>query len=135
MTSTVPNLIVAEQLDSWFRSIVKLADDSLFSIVPDGPHRSVVVIDVLARNARTALLFKQELDEALVQAGLANPPIYPDSENRNIALGLAINWGIRFLLAYAQECAPHLAVSRRRDLAWVARQLDKPQARGAETGN
>ncbi len=71
-----------------------------------------------------ARLFKQQLDEAIVHSGLAAPS-YLDKQDREIALGLAVNWGMRFLLAYAQECGPHLAESCHKDLAWIARQLSR----------
>ena len=35
-----------------------------------------------------------------------------------MALGLAINWGMRLLLAYALECS--ISSSNRKDLAWIA---------------
>ncbi len=43
---------------------------------------------------------------------------YLDKENRQVALGLAINWGMRLLLAYALECS--ISSSNRKDLAWIA---------------
>jgi len=51
---------VAEQLDDWFRSIVHSTSESLFSIVPEGPHRDAVVLDVLKSKAR--ILSEAELD-------------------------------------------------------------------------
>jgi hypothetical protein len=176
---------VAEQLHDWFGSVLRLSDDSLFSIVPDGPHRDAVVLDVLKRNARIislseldsegklysplcfflaaacrklgtslgvghwraaldnvvhlhehlmsagaefaiiglevgspAVLFKQEFDEAVSQASLAGGVSYLNKEDRQVALGLAINWGMRLLLAYALECS--INASNRKDLAWIA---------------
>lgn len=178
---------VAEQLHNWFGSVTRLTDESLFGIVPEGPHRGAVVLDVLTHNARIlsasepdgegklysplclflaaacrklgtslgaghwraavgnvvhlqqqmvsgrtesaavgleigspATLFKQQFDEAIIQTGLAGAPSYLDKENREIALGLAINWGIRLLLAYALECRLSVTDSNRKDLAWVA---------------
>ena len=178
---------VAQQLHDWFHSVLRVTDKSLFGIVPAGPYRGAVVLDVMTRNARilaeseidnegklyapicfflaaacrrlgTALgvghwradvdnvihlqeqrvsaraesatvglelgsparLFKQQLDEAIIQAGLAGGPSYFDRENREIALGLAINWGLRLLLAYALEGGRSLPDSNRKDLAWVA---------------
>jgi len=67
-----------------------------------------------------AALFKQELDEAILQASLAGGVSYPNKESRQVALGLAVNWGMRFLLAYALECGPSTPDSNRKDLAWVA---------------
>jgi hypothetical protein len=182
---------VAEQLHEWFRSIVHLTDESLFSIVPKGPHREAVVLDVLRRNARIlsesdldskdslysplclflaaacrmlgislgvghwraavdnvvhlegrlvsaraesatvgleigspAVLFKQELDEAINQASLAGGVSYLDKENRQIALGLAINWGMRLLLAHALEHSHSMKHSDRKDLAWVGKLVE-----------
>jgi hypothetical protein len=48
-----------------------------------------------------AVLFKQEFDEAVSQASLAGGVSYLNKEARQVALGLAINWGMRLLLAYA----------------------------------
>jgi len=176
---------VAEQLHNWFGSILRLTDENLFSIVPEGPHRDAVVLDDLRRNARVisqseldtegklysplcfflaaacrrlgtslgvghwraaldnvvhlhehlmsagsefaiiglevgspAVLFKQEFDEAISQASLAGGVSYLNKEDRQVALGLAINWGMRLLLAYALECS--ISSSNRQDLAWIA---------------
>ncbi|MGO8786956.1 MAG: hypothetical protein ACLQVL_06180 [Terriglobia bacterium] len=180
---------VAEQLHDWFASILRLTDESLFSIVPEGPHRDAVVLDVLKRNARIisqseldrggklysplcfflaaacrklrtslggrhwraaldnvvhlqehlmnagaefstigleigspAALFKQEVDEAINQAALAGGVSYLNKEDREVALGLAVNWGMRLLLAYALECP--INSSNRKDLGWVAGLLE-----------
>jgi hypothetical protein len=176
---------VAEQLHEWFGSILRLTDETLFSIVPEGPHRDAVVLDVLRRNARVVsqseldtegklysplcfflvaacrklefslgvghwraaldnvvhlhehlvsagaelatnglevgsptVLFKQEFDEAIRQASFAGGVSYLNKEDRQVALGLAINWGMRLLLAYALECS--ISSSNRKDLAWIA---------------
>jgi hypothetical protein len=50
-----------------------------------------------------AAVFKSLFDEALVNAGVTDRPTILVEKNRRTALGLAINWGIRFLLAYALE--------------------------------
>lgn len=177
---------VAEQLHAWFRSIIRLTDENLLSMVPEGPHRDAVVLDVLRRNARIlsesridgegklysplcfflaaacrklgislgvghwqaalenvvrleqqlaiareesasvgleigspVVLFKQQFDEAISQAGLAGGVSYLNKENREVALGLAINWGMRFLLAYALECCRSMTSTNRKDLSWV----------------
>ena len=188
MTRSDLHQAVAKQLHDWFHDVLRVTDKRLFGIVPAGPHRGAIVLDVMTRNARIILagseidnegtlysplclllaaacrklgttlgvghwraavdnvihlqeqtvsaraesatvglelggparLFKQQLDEAIIQAGLAGGPSYLDRENREIALGLAINWGIRFLLAYALECGRSLPDSNRKDLAWVA---------------
>jgi hypothetical protein len=178
---------VAEQLHDWFLSILRLTEESLFSIVPEGPHRDAVVLDALKRNARIlsqseldsegklysplcfflaaacrklgtslgvghwraaldnvvhlqqrivsaraesatvgleigspAALFKQEFDEAINQAAVAGGVSYLNKEDRQVALGLAINWAMRLLLAYALECSPLTNDPNRRDFAWVA---------------
>lgn len=183
---------VAEQLHDWFLSILHLAEESLFSIVPEGPHRDAVVLDAIQRNARIlsqseldsegklysplcfflaaacrklgtslavghwraaldnvvhvqqrigsarvesaavgleigspALLFKQEFDEAINHAAVAGGVSYLNREDRSVALGLAINWAMRLLLAYALECSGSMNGSDRKDLAWVG-QLVRP---------
>ena len=67
-----------------------------------------------------AVIFKHQFDEAINQAALAGGVSYLSKENREVALGLAINWGMRFLLAYAFECCRSMTGSNRKDLAWVA---------------
>jgi hypothetical protein len=185
MTAIDPSA-VAGQLHDWFASISHLAEETLFGVVPEGPHRDPVVLDTLKRNARIlsqaevdkdgklysplcfflsaacrklgvslaaghwraamnnvidlqnrlvstraesdavgldigspAILFKREFDEAIRQSGLAGSVPYLDKENREVALGLTINWGMRFLIAYALECTSSNG-SGREDLAWVA---------------
>jgi hypothetical protein len=178
---------VAKQLQGWFGSILHVTDESLFSIVPEGPHRDAVVLDVLKRNARNlvqreldsegglysplcfflaaacrklgaslgaghwraalenvvnleqrlahdraesaivgleidspAIRFKHELDEAITQSAIAGGLSYLNKEDRQVALGLAINWGMRLLLAYAAESFRATNGSDRKDLAWIA---------------
>ena len=178
---------VAEQLNDWFHSILHITDESFFSIMPEGPHRDAVVLDVLKRHARMlsgsdldtegklysplclflaaacrklgtslgvghwraavdnlvhlrqqlisvraesaevgleiggpASLFRQELSEAINQAALNGGVSYLSREDRQIALALSINWGIRLLLAYAVDCCGWMAPSNRKDLAWMA---------------
>ena len=67
-----------------------------------------------------AVFFKQEFDEAINQAAFVGGVPYLDKEGRQVALGLAINWGMRLLLAYAWECFGSKNPSDRKDLAWVA---------------
>jgi hypothetical protein len=50
---------------------------------------------------------------------------YLNKEDREVALGLAVNWGMRLLLAYALEGTRSMDGSNRRDLAWIAN-LVKP---------
>jgi hypothetical protein len=190
MTATDPQS-AAVQLHDWFESILRLTEESLFSIAPEGPHRDAVVLDTLRRNARIlsqaeldyegklygplcfflaaacrrlgtslaaghwraamnnvidlqnrlvsardeshdvgldigspAVVFKREFDEAIQQSGLAGGASYLGKDDRAVALGLAINWGMRLLIAYALECSRSDG-SDRKDLAWV-RSLVKP---------
>lgn len=185
----------AEQLHEWFRSILRLTEEELFGIMPEGPHRDAVVLDALKRNARIlaqseidsegklysplcfflaaarrklgtsldvghwkaalenvvhlqqrmanarpeldtvgleigspAVLFKQEFDEAIGQAAIAGGVSYLNIEDRQVALGLAINWGMRLLLAYAMESFPALTLSGRKDLAWIGELVGKAAA-------
>jgi hypothetical protein len=60
MTATDPQSI-AVQLHDWFESILRLTEESLFGVAPEGPHRDAVVLDTLKRNARD-LLNQAELD-------------------------------------------------------------------------
>ena len=190
MTEAFDSHAAADALHEWFRSVVRIADKSWFSMAPEGPHRNAIVLDVLTRNARTlaskevdregtlysplsyflaaasrqlraplglghweaavenvnllrlqmtsareessrmglelgspAQLFKQELDEAIRHAGLSGKPSFLGKQDREIALGLAVNWGLRFLLAYALECDRHPDPGRK-DLTWIAGRLD-----------
>ena len=60
MTATDPRS-AAVQLHGWFESILRLTEESLFSIAPEGPHRDAVVLDTLKRNARM-ILSQADLD-------------------------------------------------------------------------
>ena len=44
MTATDPQSI-AVQLHDWFESILRLTEESLFGVAPEGPHRDAVVLD------------------------------------------------------------------------------------------
>ena len=69
---------------------------------------------------RRSTFFKGLFDQSLADAGLTDRPTHPthpthlDRANRRTALGLAVNWGLRFLIAYAEQatdvagapCAP-----------------------------
>lgn len=178
---------VAGQLDGWFQSVLRLSDEGVFSIAPEGPHRRAVILDVARRNARILLnigaegsgeiysplcfflaaacrllgislgtghwcaalenvsglrhklqlsraeshglgldtgspsmLFKQEFDEAVCQASLVGGTGRLSEGDRHVALGLAINWGMRLLLAKALEVPPAPREPQVRDLAWVS---------------
>ncbi|MEW6753234.1 MAG: hypothetical protein AB1505_19980 [Candidatus Latescibacterota bacterium] len=185
---------IAAELHQWFQSVLDLTEKGLFGIVPEGPHRGAVVLDVLARNARLiadaalddegklyapvtlvlaagsrqlsvalgighwraavgnvlrlrqqiagvatsaavalelgnpAAVFYHELQEALRQSGVTGVPSYLDDESRRIALGLALNWGMRFLLAYALACRLPPEPSGRKGLAWIAKTLSTTTA-------
>lgn len=68
-----------------------------------------------------ASIFKSLMDEALIHAGVTDRATILDEQNRRTALGLAINWGMRFLLTYALEARPRPTGRRAEshDLAWV----------------
>jgi hypothetical protein len=70
-----------------------------------------------------AMLFKAEFDEAIRQAGLVEDTSFLSKEDRQVAIGLAVNWGMRLLLAYALETPRPDQPSGRRDLTWLAEQL------------
>jgi len=70
-----------------------------------------------------AKFFKQELEQAIQNAGLGGRPSYLEREDREIALGLAVNWALRFLPAYASECH-RLPTTDRRDLSWIGALVD-----------
>ncbi len=179
---------VAALLHEWFGSVQEVVGTGLFGTVPEGPHRTAVVVGILAQNARRvreaevdragvlytpvslalaaacrrldqrltsknweaavhsvvsldeallrsrgpagavgldlgtpASVFKHLFDEALIDSGLAGLPSILDRENRRMALGLAINWGMRLLLAYCAQCEEKKPRSGedRCDLAWV----------------
>ena len=78
-----------------------------------------------------AALLKQELDQAIQNAGLGDRPSYLEREDREIALGLAVNWALRFLPAYAAEC--RLPTTGRRDLSWIGELVDPNPAVTAST--
>ena len=70
-------------------------------------------------------IFKQEFEEAINQSAVAGGASFLNKENRQIALGLAVNWGMRLLLAYASACSRLTNDPTRRDLAWVANLADR----------
>jgi hypothetical protein len=65
--------------------------------------------------------FKTLLDDAIDAAGLGSRETSLDEKNRKLALGLAVNWGLRTLLAYAAETKLRSTRGLRRchDLAWI----------------
>lgn len=74
-----------------------------------------------------ASIFKTFMDESLINAGLTSRPTLLDDHNREIALGLAVHWGMRFLLAYAIEVRIETPRPGRRDLAWIAAMVRRAQ--------
>ena len=67
-----------------------------------------------------ASLFKDLFCEALINAGVTDRRTNLVEENRRASLGLALNWGLRFLIAYAMEIKPARGRDRTaRDLRWV----------------
>ena len=75
-----------------------------------------------------ATLFKAEFDEAIRQAGFVDDASFLGKEDRQIAIGLAINWGIRLLLAYALETPRPDEPSEKKDLTWLGERLDSAVA-------
>jgi len=68
-----------------------------------------------------ATLFKAELDEAIRQAGLIDGTSFLRKEDRQVAIGLAINWGIRLLLAYAlQSSTNEIEANGKKNFSWLA---------------
>jgi len=72
-----------------------------------------------------ATLFKGEFDEAVRQAGLIDGVTFLGREDRQVALGLAINWGMRLLLAYALETPRLNGGPARKDLTWLGERVGR----------
>jgi len=104
-------------------------------IIPTARHWAVAIRNVREVRSRAASataqqlglpigtvasLFKELFCEALVEAGVTDRPTILTEANRRTSLGLGLNWGLRFLLAYALEIRPG-RTSRRgpHDLRWV----------------
>jgi len=67
-----------------------------------------------------ASLFKDLFCEALVNAGVTDRRTILVEANRRASLGLAVNWGLRFLVAYALEADPARSRGdKARDLRWL----------------
>jgi len=73
-----------------------------------------------------ATIFKSLFDEALINAGVTDRPTILVERNRKTALGLAINWGMRFLLAYALELPSRRGRARAPEGVWWIRSLIEP---------
>jgi hypothetical protein len=67
-----------------------------------------------------AMLFKMELDEAIRQSGLTDGVSFLSKDDRQVAVALAVNWGIRLLLSYSLEVSHSIPQPGRKDLAWLA---------------
>ncbi len=52
-----------------------------------------------------AEVFRDQFAETLRHAGVAQAPTVLDAGNRNTALGLSVNWGMRYLVAVAASLA------------------------------
>ena len=64
--------------------------------------------------------FKAELDAAIEQAGFIDRTSILGKKDRQIAIGLAVNWAIRLLLACAADYANPVESTDRKDFAWLA---------------
>ncbi|MBL8230512.1 MAG: hypothetical protein JNL98_18620 [Bryobacterales bacterium] len=69
-----------------------------------------------------ATILKMEFDEAVRQAGLIEGTSFLSKADREVAVGLAINWPMRLLLAYSLEIEPRPVSSHIKDLPWLAAQ-------------
>lgn len=67
-----------------------------------------------------AFRFKAELDAAIEQAGLIDRASLLNKEDREVAIGLGVNWGIRVLLASVANYPNPVEVAGRRDRTWLA---------------
>ncbi len=67
-----------------------------------------------------ASILKELFCEALINAGVTDRPTLLVEENRRVSLGLALNWGLRLLIAYALEMSPTRSRdSQVHDLRWL----------------
>jgi hypothetical protein len=67
-----------------------------------------------------ASILKELFCEALINAGVTDRPTLLVEENRRVSLGLALNWGLRLLIAYALEMSPTRSrTSQVHDLRWL----------------
>ncbi len=71
-------------------------------------------------------VFKSLFDEALINAGVTDRPTILVEKNRRTALGLAINWGMRFLLAYAIELPARRKRAPTPEGVWWIRSVVEP---------
>lgn len=103
---------------------VKLKASHWAAALEDVSHQEKVPAgtDLGLTLGRPSERFKLLLDDALEDAGLGTAPTPLDDENRHLALGLAVNWALRTLVAYAAEVGVPSdgAGAGRRDLPWMA---------------
>ena len=64
--------------------------------------------------------FKAELDDAIEQAGFIDRVSLLNKEDRKVAIGLAINWAIRLLLACAADYPNPVESPGHKDFSWLA---------------
>jgi len=70
--------------------------------------------------------------EALADAGLLREPTLLDDESRKRAELLAINWALRFLLAYALDARPPQETGQsKQGLAWMHRRMKRAASEAA----
>ncbi len=80
-----------------------------------------------------ALRFKTELNAAIEQAGFLDRTSLLNREDREVAVGLAVNWAMRLLLAYAADFPKAVEEPERRDLGWLAGRMRVGTVSSAET--
>lgn len=97
----------------------RAAIDNLVKLTPQLPSASLESVGVDL--GTPASIFKSLTDEALINAGMTDRPTFLNESNRKTALGLAINWGLRFALAYAADVRDAPAPSGAKDIHWLHR--------------
>jgi hypothetical protein len=75
-----------------------------------------------------AALFKLEFNEAIRQTGLIEGATFLSKEDRQVAIGLAINWALRLLIAYALDVDGQPPSPPRQDLYWLAERVSQALA-------
>ncbi len=70
-----------------------------------------------------AAQFKAQLDSTLEQAGLIDRTSLLNKEDRKVAIGLAINWAMRLLLASAADYPNPVESPAHKDFAWLANRV------------
>ena len=101
-----------------WRAALANVDDIMRRIADGQADSAAVGLDL----GTPATIFKAEFDEAVRQAGLIEGTSFLSKEDRQVAVGLAISWAMRLLLAYATEIEfePRPDRSQSKDLGWVA---------------